>query len=195
MDLSTIKSIAIPEGNVVEIKDKNGIILFGKKTEPTNLIPTAKDTDGSIYNGVGYKAKQRINSSGNIVSYDYCTLTGLMPCDGLNDATRIYVKGLTFNTDDYYNGVALCDADGNVMCSFRSTPNNSGDKVSAYCNKVANVYHTTGTSVTLENGVSTIIINVNEDYTNYQDVKYFRLYGQPTGEEIVVTVNEEITDV
>lgn len=191
IDFSTVKSVIIPEGKVKQIS-KDGVVLW--KGGYKNLVPTATDLDGSIYNGVGYKAKQRINSSGSVVAYDYCTLTGLMPCDGLVGTTRIYVKGLTFNTDDYYNGVALCDASGNVMCSFRSFPNaTTVDKVSLYCNNVPNVIQTTGTSVTLANGISTIIVNVNEDYDAYKSVKQFRLYGQPTGEEIIVTVDEKIT--
>lgn len=49
-------------------------------TKPINEIPISTDTDGSIYNGIGYKTGCRINSSGvlkeNESSY---TLTGFIP--------------------------------------------------------------------------------------------------------------------
>ena len=50
----------------------------------TNQIPISTDTDGSIYNGTGYKANSRCNSSGGIAD---CTggtnnpfVTGFIPC-------------------------------------------------------------------------------------------------------------------
>lgn len=189
MDFTKLKKLSI---GGVELKQLfiNGVQVW--KSGPKNLVPTSTDTDGSIYNGVGYKEKLRINSSGNVVAYDYCTLTGLMPCDGLNDSSRIYVKGLSYADPNYYNGFAMYDENRSLMGSFRYYA--AKNEVSAYNNNVVGFYHITGSTVTIrDDGVTVFKINMNEGNENHDKVKYFRLYGQPTGEEIIATFNEDIT--
>lgn len=51
----------------------------------TNRIPQSTDTDGSIYNGTGYKTNTRCNSSGEVVDFAPDTdntvfTTGFIPC-------------------------------------------------------------------------------------------------------------------
>lgn len=56
----------------------------GEKTPPaeessyTNLVPTSIDTDGSIFNGVGYKDEYRLNSSGVVTEQVDSTATGFI---------------------------------------------------------------------------------------------------------------------
>lgn len=45
----------------------------------TNQLPISIDTDGSIYNGTGYKANTYINSSGAVATKTGQTTTGFMP--------------------------------------------------------------------------------------------------------------------
>ncbi len=60
------------------------ICTIKKGNSYTNQIPISTDTDGSIYNGTGYKTSSRCNSSGDVAD---CTggtnppfVTGFIPC-------------------------------------------------------------------------------------------------------------------
>jgi hypothetical protein len=44
----------------------------------TNLVPTSIDTNGSVFNGTGYKDENRLNSSGVVTSQANATATGFM---------------------------------------------------------------------------------------------------------------------
>ena len=46
----------------------------------TNQLPISFDTDGSVFNGVGYKSDYRLNSSGSVVAYTGRVTTGFIPC-------------------------------------------------------------------------------------------------------------------
>jgi len=65
--------------------------------EIINQLPIATDTDGSIYNGIGYLEKARFNSSGSIVSYTTSTadmfesVTGFIP---VQNGDTIYFRNL-----------------------------------------------------------------------------------------------------
>lgn len=59
----------------------------------TNLIPTSIDTDGTIFNGVGYKTGYRISSSGSISVSDMC-ITGFIDVEA-NQTIRL--KNVTIN--------------------------------------------------------------------------------------------------
>jgi hypothetical protein len=45
-----------------------------------NLVPTSIDTDGSIFNGKGYKDGTRLNSSGVVTTQNDSTSIGFIPC-------------------------------------------------------------------------------------------------------------------
>ena len=143
----------------------------------TNQIPISTDTDGSIYNGTGYKNRARINSSGAVVDYSNheWSATGFIPCKG-GDIIRfagIYVQG------------------NNGDCHI--TPYNSAKQ------KIA-----TGdfTAYLLSNGEIESIKPYNWNSTEQRlysftvprdaDIAYYRfsLYGD--GANAIVTVNEEI---
>ena len=67
------------EGNLVEIGTINQVSYI-------NQIPISTDTDGSIYNGTGYKTASRCNSSGAVISVANTSaanpvfVTGFIPC-------------------------------------------------------------------------------------------------------------------
>lgn len=54
-----------------------GVIEVGG--EIVNQLPISTDTDGSIYNGIGYKAATRINSGGAAAAYEDTYASGFMP--------------------------------------------------------------------------------------------------------------------
>ena len=73
----------------------------------TNQIPISTDTDGSVYNGVGYKTASRGNSSGAIVDLTggsnppFCT--GFIPCKQ-GDIIRLkncYIHATTQDNDSF----------------------------------------------------------------------------------------------
>ena len=92
---------AIQRGRAVETKtqglwtaiivDTNAetinFIRFGAGVDQTysysapkiNQLPLATDTDGTVYNGIGYKENTRLNSSGNITATNGIYATGFIP--------------------------------------------------------------------------------------------------------------------
>lgn len=86
--------IAIPNvtGNIV-------IAVTTERKGPayTNLIPHSADTDGSVYNGVGYKYSTRISSSGEVkagnTAYEY--ITGFIPCKP-SSVVRVALMNLSY---------------------------------------------------------------------------------------------------
>lgn len=90
----------------IAIPEVTGDIVINVTTEATvaaytNQIPISTDTDGTIFNGIGYKQGYRLNSSGNVadvasggVSTDWF-VTGFIPVKG-GDIIRFsgaYVEG------------------------------------------------------------------------------------------------------
>ena len=77
----------------------------------TDVLPTAIDSDGSIYGEKGYK-NGYIYSNGTIgtTSYEYYYVTGFFPC---KKGSKIYVQGMSFEHGDNYGKIALYDANFN----------------------------------------------------------------------------------
>ena len=100
-------AIAIPEATgdiVINVTTEAAVAAY------TNQIPISTDTDGTIFNGIGYKQGYRINSSGNVadvasggVSTDWFA-TGFIPVKG-GDIIRFsgaYVEGNSGGVNNRY---------------------------------------------------------------------------------------------
>lgn len=77
----------------------------------TDVLATATDTDGTIYNGVGYKAGNRLNGvDGSVIIGEDATytVTGFMPC---TVGQTVHVDGMSL--DDVNDGCRLCLYDAN----------------------------------------------------------------------------------
>lgn len=98
MIFSSAKSITIPEGNVTKIAVGN-TILWEKITAPTytDLVPTAKYTDGSILDGVGYRRKITWNGNNLNAVNNAFTAIGLIAFGNGTVQHDIYVYGLDFS--------------------------------------------------------------------------------------------------
>ena len=64
--------------------DASGKVIVGTMASPKmewseDLLPTSVDTDGSIYNGVGYIDGYRLNSSGTLSAESTARTTGHIP--------------------------------------------------------------------------------------------------------------------
>lgn len=94
IDFSTVKKIIIPEGVVTKIVAA-GKTLWQAITF-TNQVPISIDTDGSIFNGVGYIDNRRLSSSGGLSSsaQNGTTTSGFIPWHGDGDVIRM--KGVEF---------------------------------------------------------------------------------------------------
>lgn len=173
-------SIAIPE--------VTGDIVINVTTEAavaahTNQIPISTDTDGSIFNGVGYKQGYRINSSGNVADAASGTTTtdwfatGFIPVKG-GDVIRFsgaYVEGGNGSANNwYYNSSKVKGTLGFTAYSFANylTSTEALFKDCDYNVDEQRLY-----SFTLKD-------NVEAGYMR------FTLLGN--GADAIITVNEEI---
>lgn len=192
------------EGNVTEIGT-----LVHDADAPTyvNQIPISTDTDGSIYNGVGYKEKTRGNSSGAPADLDNpdasnpAFFTGFIPCkqgDRIrlkncyiyatgDDVTATYGGapfGLRSGLYDSSKAKIAVESWGN-LCGHSTA--NMQDKFSDYTRVTENGAPATGTDG-----------RIYEFTVAYAGAAYIRLVlaadrdnGYTPGDAIV-TVNEEI---
>lgn len=62
----------------------------------TNQLSIATDTDGAIYNSIGYKSSARLSSSGEVTNANGMDATGFIPCVS-GDIVRM--RGIHFNNE------------------------------------------------------------------------------------------------
>lgn len=135
MDFSGFKRLII---DGIELKQLfiNGIQVW-KGVSYTNQIPISTDTDGSIYNGKGYRTGYYDNN-GNVGLNTTTDLSGFIPCkigdvvrlknvkyDGSNSSARLtfykpdktYIGQVTSNSSWIMNNIfkAETDASGNYV--------------------------------------------------------------------------------
>lgn len=147
----------------------------------TNQVPISIDTDGKVFNGVGYVGKTRLSSSGSTKEHGYGTTTGYIPAKA-NDEVRI--AGVPFNNGSDY----VCTYDSNF--TFLTALNGQG----AYG---GGTIDTSGNypKVTLPNNSNIAYIRVSAMWDSSCDG-----YGTATDvmqgpcEHLIVTINEEIVD-
>ena len=184
---SSLKSLTVFEGKVIKITC-NGVVLW--KGGYTNLVPTSTDTDGSIFNGVGYKENVRLSSSGGISSSSQngSVTTGFIPFpDG--DKTVIRMKGVEWKN-------AFTNYNGHHYIMFYDANRKSGDYYLASRNQTdyAHIFTITRDA----NGVETVEFNQTYGTTNSllqyirNNAKYIRITAQGKGADFIVTINEEI---
>lgn len=145
----------------------------------TNMLPSATDTDGSVYNDVGYAVGQRLNSSGTAESYTGMYLTGFIPVS-FGDVVRL--KNVTWQY-----GVTSGITSNNQRISFYD----------------ANKSHLGQTNGTGAGGTLAGVKDANNIWTQFtvrnssgltlDNVAYFRLCCAGITSESIITVNEEIT--
>ena len=187
MDLSAYKSLRINGVDLVKLVI-NGVVAWAKKTY-TNLVPLSTDTDGSIFNGVGYKENVRLSSSGGISGSAQAgaVTTGFIPWGGDGDVIRI--KGVEWviaqpNHGGHYY-IVFYDANKKLMGA------------NAYVASPATGYSHVVTITRDGNGVETVVFNKdygtsNEFLQNVRAAKYFRMTAYGKGANFVLTINEEI---
>ena len=184
MNFSNVKKITIDAGDVKQIAI-NGVVVWQGYT---NLVPTSTDTDGSIYNGVGYKDGVRLSSSGGISSSSQPagTTTGFIPWNGA-DTDIIRMKGVEWlGAAEKYNGhfyINFYDGNKKFLDYFSSQD----------YSVLTHVVTVTRDS----NGVEMVDFNESYGTSNVmlqaaRQSKYIRITAAGKGANMEVTINEEI---
>lgn len=157
--------------------------------EMVNLVPTSTDTDGSIYNGVGYKENVRLSSGGGVSSsaQNGTVTVGFMPWQRCG---VIRIKGATF---------PFSEAEHYYVIFY------NGSKGKLYAVDDNAVHDGTGTTALIKHsydessGVTTIDFSglASSQGTEVGDAvigaDYFRICAKGEGADLIVTVNQEIT--
>ena len=142
----------------------------------TNVLHTAKDTDGTIFNGIGYKNSARWSSSSNSVTSGSATqgITGFIPCKN-DDVVR--VKGFAKRSSNAWYLISF-DASGTKLKSF--TPYNSNleeGSVEDTAYTDPGYFAVKITSALFDNGVASVRFSIGA-----------------FSESSIITVNEEISE-
>ena len=145
----------------------------------TNLLPSAIDTDGSIYNGVGWKKGYRLGSDGAPSSQNDSYLTGFIP---VNFGDVVHLKNVKWQ-----NGVNTGLNSGNQRVSFY-------DANKAHLGQ-ANAIGLAGmlSGVKDDNNIWTQFTVKNWSGVDIANTAYFRLNCAEISGDSIITVNEEIT--
>ena len=189
MNLSNLKELIVDGIKLVELKI-NGVLVWMAKTF-TNQVPISTDTDGSIFNGVGYIENRRLSSSGGLSSsaQNGSVTTGFIPWYG--DTTVLRLKGVEWIG-------AAATYGGHYYLTFYDENKKSRGGNNDYIAPVnlSNLTHIL-TATKDENGVETFVFNKDYGTTNMflewvRTASYFRITARGKGANMIVTVNEEI---
>lgn len=169
------------------------IYAFLSKTTDgyTNQIPLSIDTDGSIYNKVGYKEKARISSSGqegNLTYTDDCT-------------NPVFITGLISVIAGDILRFENCYIDTKEKENYSKYGQNGWSLRIAYYNN-SKIYKASDTWTEPSDNIEAEVdgsglckkITISDQFVN-NAYKYIRLCIAPTGAvaDAIVTINEEIT--
>lgn len=145
----------------------------------TNQLPLATDANGSVYNGTGWAAGYRLNSSGAAEALSGSYITGFIPA---KFGDTVYLKNV-----QWQNGVNSGLNSGNQRISFYD----ASKKHLAQTNAIA----AAGTLAGIKNdsGIWTQFTLRNFSGGTLTNAAYFRLNCAGITGESIITVNEEIT--
>lgn len=188
MDFSTVKKLAIPEGEVKKIT-VGGTVMWQAKTF-TNQVPISTDTDGSIFNGVGYIENRRLSSSGGLSSsaQNGSVTTGFIPFYG--DTTVIRLKGV-----EWLNAPSIVD--GHYYIMFYDANKKSRGNNDYFTPAAIEGYSHILNGAKDSNGVETLSFNTEYGTSNtllqwIRSASYVRITAYGKGANMIVTINEEI---
>lgn len=184
MDLSAYKSLKVGGVELVKLVI-NGVVAWAKKVY-TNLVPLSTDTDGSIFNGVGYKENVRLSSSGGISgsAQNGSVTTGFIPWGGDTGVLRLKGVEWVHETGGKHYYVNFYNASKGFLTYISAQTQGGGDFDHIL-------------TVTRANGVTTFVWNTDYGTTNdllqhVRAAKYIRITAKGKGADMIVTINEEI---
>ena len=176
---SGIESIKIPQTD-----GKLAKFIFEKPY--TNQVPISINADGSIYNdGLGYKTGYRIRSGGAEGEVAYGICTGYIPFK-VGDTLRICPVLRT----DAITTACINFSDGSFTNLGQSNQSEQSGLQYGICSGNTQYF-----VPTIVDGIS--VLTLNKAAPSASEIKYVRIThdtasGGVTGENFIVTVNEEI---
>lgn len=179
INFADVKYLRIPNG-VVKAISIGGTLVW--KSGYLNLVPLSIDTDGSIYNGKGYKENYRLNSSGVPSALNGAIHSGFIPYTA---GGVIRAKGCTVPVSQSGQYVACYDANFNCLKSATSSSIAAYAKYGSYVQQSDGKYLLT---------VSDLALYLSESYSiDINNVKYVRI-SMPScaAADFIVTIDEEI---
>lgn len=137
----------------------------------TNILSSAIDANGSVYNQSGYMNSYRLDSSGQKSSYDGFTHTGYI---ALSAADTLRVKGSNC-TDISGNFILAYDSSFNIIwaCALNGSDNAQS-------------------GISYSDGILTFVPSAVSN-GNLGNMAYIRLSCQGSGDSLIITRNEKIT--
>lgn len=168
MIFANVKSITIPEGNVVKITQGN-TILWQKQTEEVivNLIDTAGVTSG-----------KRLSTSGGGERDNAGTfVTGYIQLEAVGDVYR--TSGINFNADNNSNCGVWIYQSGKAYWTYLNTNKSKSPISFSVCDIVVDAS-------------GNLTITTKSAWTDGTGGRWIRFCGIGTGANLIVTKNQEI---
>ena len=166
--------------------------LAGKKIweaiKFTNQVPISTDTDGSIYNKVGYKDNARLSSSGSVSgsAQNGSVVTGFIPFKNTN-IMRMKGARWSHRSGEHYYFSLYNSSKG--LVGYMAAETYSSD---AGAQAQLSVTYDSATGVT-----TFYIIDPTGSSGSFRaaakNAAYFRINAYGKGADMIVTINEEIT--
>lgn len=187
MDFSKFKKLTIGD---VELKQLfiNGIQVW--KSGYKNWVKYSTESDGvTIYNGgLGYKENTRVRSGGAETVNTGSVCTGFIPFKK-GDILRIYPQ---FSGQNLNNTLNFADKNFNNLGQYNDDESLYGICMSDQTNWNAIGTETGGITIIdisgVSNGNDIAYVRLTHAYTDYYGTPYY----VNSGEELIVTINEEI---
>ena len=181
-----ITSTAV-SGSTISIASVTGDVVITASAEAqvsyTNLVRTSIDSNGSIYNGVGYlDGKYMSNGAPSSSADSNATITGYIQINSVSTTGDVYrFKGVGEPTSSHTR-MAICNT------SFASITQTNSFLGSA----LPSIF--TLSTETASDGTTVYVVTVNDKIQHYySNAKYFRFsFDGTSGKDLVITCNEEI---
>lgn len=186
IDFSTFKKLTV---NGVDLKTLaiNGVEVW--KAGITNWVPISKDTDGSVFNNVGYIEGYRLSSNGSLKEQKGSAATGFIPYK-MGDIVRMSGAQWSTTVSAGYVYILFYDSNFNYLSHINRYMNGSATD-RGISNAASTVNKNTSSILTNSGGVTTFNVN----FTKTLDIAYIRISATANGEDMIITVNETIDSV
>ena len=181
-----ITSTAV-SGSTISIASVTGDVVITAFAEAqasyTNLVRTSIDSNGSVYNGVGYLDGKYMSGGVPASSADSnATITGYIEINSVSTTGDVYrFKGVGEPTASHTR-IAICNSSFAKISEFNSFLGSAVPPAFTFSTETAS------------DGTTVYVLTVNSKISgNYSTAKYFRFsFDGTSGSTLVITCNEEI---
>lgn len=178
---------AVYADGVINIPSVTGDIVItateNVTVDYTNLVSTSIDSDGSVYNGVGYLDGKYMSGGVPSSSADSnATITGYITINSVSTTGDVYrFKGVGDPTSSHTR-IAICNESFTKIAEFNSFLGSAIPSIFALKTETAS------------DGTTIYVVTVNKKINeSYSGAKYFRFsFDSTTGSNLIITLNEPI---